>query len=194
MKYLVLIVTVLCLAAACATPPPISVDKALSAGNDERMLWRRAQEEQKVIDNSGWLYRNQELEAYLNKVAARLKAFTDSPDISFNIKIINDPNLNAFAFPNGVIYVHTGVLARMDNEAQLAALLAHEMSHCTLRHSLRVLKSLEDQPGYMAAVQQSVEKIAMAQDLGHSDFFDRLLYGNLSKKSLWPRTWPASWA
>jgi predicted Zn-dependent protease len=165
MKYLVLIVTVLCLAAACANPPPISVDKALSAGNDERMLWRRAQEEQKVIDNSGWLYRNQELEAYLNKVAARLKAFTDSPDISFNIKIINDPNLNAFAFPNGVIYVHTGVLARMDNEAQLAALLAHEMSHCTLRHSLRVLKSLEDQPGYMAAVQQSVEKIAMAQDL-----------------------------
>ena len=165
MKHLVLILTVLCLAAACATPPPISVDEALSAGNDERMLWRRAQEEQKVIDNSGWLYRNPELEAYLNKVAAKLKAFTDSPDISFNIKVINDPNLNAFAFPNGVIYVHTGVLARMDNEAQLAALLAHEMSHCTLRHSLRVLKSLEDQPRYMAAVQQSVEKIAMAQDL-----------------------------
>ena len=165
MKYLALILTVLCLAAACATPPPISVDEALSAGNDERMLWRRAQEEQKVIDNSGWLYRNPELEAYLNKVAARLKAFTDSPDISFNIRIINDPNLNAFAFPNGVIYVHTGVLARMDNEAQLAALLAHEMSHCTRRHSLRVLKSLEDQPRYMAAVQQSVEKIAMAQDL-----------------------------
>ena len=111
MKYLALILTVLCLAAACATPPPISVDQALSAGNDERMLWRRAQEEQKVIDNSGWLYRNPELEAYLNKVAARLKAFTDSPDISFNIKIINDPNLNAFAFPNGVIYVHTGVKA-----------------------------------------------------------------------------------
>jgi len=165
MKYLALILTVLCLAAACATPRPISVDEALSAGNDESLLWRRAQEEEKVIDNSGWLYRNPELEAYLNKVAAKLKAFTDSPDISFNIKIINDPNLNAFAFPNGVIYVHTGVLARMDNEAQLAALLAHEMSHCTRRHSLRVLKSLKDQPRYMYAVQQSVEKIAMAQDL-----------------------------
>jgi predicted Zn-dependent protease len=98
-------------------------------------------------------------------VAAKLKEFTDSPDISFDIKIINDPNLNAFAFPNGVIYVHTGVLARMENEAQLAALLAHEMTHCTHRHSLRILKSLKDRPGYMAAVQQSLEKIAMVQDL-----------------------------
>jgi len=165
MKYLAFILTVWCLAAACATPPPISADEALSAGNDEKMLWCRAKEEQKVIDNSGWLYRNPELEAYLNTVAAKLKAHTDSPDISFDIKIINDPNLNAFAFPNGVIYVHTGVLARMDNEAQLAALLAHEMSHCTLRHSLRVLKSLKGQPGYMSAVQQSVGKIAIAQDL-----------------------------
>ena len=165
MKTIAFILTVWCLAAACATPPPISVDEALTAGNDEKMLWRRAQEEQKVIDNSGWLYRNAELETYLNEVAAKLQAFTDSPDISFKIKIINDPNLNAFAFPNGVIYVHTGVLARMENEAQLAALLAHEMTHCTHRHSLRVLKTLKDRPRYMAAVQQSVEKIAMAQDL-----------------------------
>jgi predicted Zn-dependent protease len=165
MKYIVCILTVWCLVAACATPAPISVDDALTAGNNEKMLWRRAQEEQKVIDNSGWLYQDTELEAYLNGVAAKLQAFTDSPDIFFEIKIINDPNLNAFAFPNGVIYVHTGVLARMDNEAQLAALLAHEMTHCTHRHSLRVLRTLKDRPRYMAAVQQSVEKIAMAQDL-----------------------------
>ena len=165
MKYLAFILTVCCLAAACATPPPISVDEALTAGNDEKMLWRRAQEEQHVINNSGWLYRDPKLETYLNEVAAKLKAFTDSPDILFDIKIINDPNLNAFAFPNGVIYVHTGVLARMENEAQLAALLAHEMTHCTHRHSLRILKSLKDRPGYMATVQQSLEKIAMVQDL-----------------------------
>ncbi len=165
MKYIAFILTVWCLAAACASPPPIPVDEALVAGNDEKMLWRRAREEQKVIDNSGWLYRNAELETYLNEVAARLQAYTDSPDITFQIKIINDPNLNAFAFPNGAIYVHTGVLALMENEAQLAALLAHEMTHCTHRHSLRVLKTLKDRSRYMAAVQQSVEKIALAQDL-----------------------------
>ena len=165
MKYLAFILTVCCLVAGCATPPPISVDEALTARKDEKMLWRRAKEEQQVINSSGWLYRDPTLEIYLNKVAAKLKAFTDPPDISFDIKIINDPNLNAFAFPNGVIYVHTGVLARLENEAQLAALLAHEMTHCTHRHSLRVLQSIKDRPGYMAAVQNSIEKVAMVQEL-----------------------------
>jgi len=165
MKNVAFIMTVCFLVAACATPPPITVDEALTAGKEEKLLWRLALEEQQVINSNGWLYRNAELETYLNEVAAKLKTFTDSPDISFDIKIINDPHLNAFAFPNGVIYVHTGVLARMENEAQLAALLAHEMTHCTHRHSLRVLKSIKDRPGYMAAVQKSIEKVAMAREL-----------------------------
>ena len=165
MRYVAFIMTVCFLVAACATPPPITVDEALTTGKEEKLLWRRALEEQQVINSSGWLYRNAELETYLNEVAAKLKAFTDSPDISYDIKIINDPNLNAFAFPNGVIYVHTGVLARMENEAQLAALLAHEMTHCTHRHSLRVLKSIKARPGYMAAVQKSIGKVAMVQEL-----------------------------
>ena len=165
MKNVAFIMTVCFLVAACATPPPITVDEALTAGKEEKLLWRLALEEQQVINSSGWLYRNAELETYLNEVAAKLKTVADSPDISFDIKIINDPHLNAFAFPNGVIYVHTGVLARMENEAQLAALLAHEMTHCTHRHSLRVLKSIKDRPGYMAAVQKSIEKVAMAREL-----------------------------
>ena len=165
MKNVAFIITVCFMVAVCAAPPPITVDEALTAGKEETLLWRLALEEQQVINSSGWLYRNAELETYLNAVAAKLKTVADSPDISFDIKIINDPHLNAFAFPNGVIYVHTGVLARMENEAQLAALLAHEMTHCTHRHSLRVLKSIKDRPGYMAAVQKSIEKVAMAQEL-----------------------------
>ncbi|MBW2481183.1 MAG: M48 family metalloprotease [Deltaproteobacteria bacterium] len=165
MKYLLFILTVGCLTAACATHQPVSIDQALMAGDDEQILWRQAQAEQRVLDGSGWLYRDAELETYLNTVAARLGASADSPDIIFNIKVINDPNLNAFAFPNGVIYVHTGVLARMENEAQLAALLAHEMAHCICRHSLRVLKSMNSRPRYMAAVQQAVGRIGMAREL-----------------------------
>ena len=165
MKYLLLMLAVGCLAAACATPPPISVSEALTNAEDEKMLWRRARQEQQVLNNSGLLYRDPELENYLNKVARKLQGFTDSAGISFDIKVVNDPNLNAFAFPNGVIYIHTGVLARLDNEAQLAALLAHEMTHCTHRHSLRVVKSIANRPGVMAAVSQPLRKIAMVRDL-----------------------------
>ncbi len=165
MKFLFIILTAGCLAAACATHQPVSIDQARMAGDAEQILWRQAKEEQSVLDGSGWLYQDAELEAYLNGVAARIAASADSPDIIFNIKIINDPNLNAFAYPNGVIYVHTGVLARMENEAQLAALLSHEMAHCICRHSLRVLKSMNTRPRYMATVQHAVEAIGVTRDL-----------------------------
>jgi predicted Zn-dependent protease len=165
MKYLVIIVAVCCLAAGCATPAPVSVNEALLAGEDEIMLWQRAREEQAVIDNSGWLYRDAKIESYLNEVAAKLNAHSIAPQIRFKIKIINDPSLNAFAFPNGVIYVHTGLLARMENEAQLAALLAHEMTHCTHRHTLRVLVSRKNSSGLMTAANRPPEPVTMFREL-----------------------------
>ncbi len=165
MKYFALIIAVFCLACGCATPPPIPVSEEIMANEDEQELWRRAREEQEKINNSGLIFQDAQIENYLNEVARKLQAHTDRPEIAYQIKVINDPYLNAFAFPNGVIYVHTGILARMDNEAQLAALLAHEIIHCTRRHSLRVLRSIQDRPAYIAAVRQSLAKIAMIQEL-----------------------------
>jgi predicted Zn-dependent protease len=144
MKYLASIIAICCLVAGCATLRPIPVTQTHTASEEEQMLWRRAQEEQDAINGSGVLYQDAEIENYLNQIAKKLHTNSISPDISFQIKVVKDPNLNAFAFPNGVIYIHTGILARMDNEAQLAALLAHEMVHCTHRHSIRVLRSIKD--------------------------------------------------
>ena len=144
MKNIALIIAVFCLVAGCATSRPIPVCQTLTASEEEQMLWRRAQEEQDAIDGSGLLYQDAEIENYLNQVAEKLQTNSISADISFQIKVIKDPKLNAFALPNGVIYIHTGVLARMENEAQLAALLAHEMTHCTHRHSLKTLRNIKD--------------------------------------------------
>ena len=144
MKYLASIMVVWCLVAGCATPRPIPVTRTHTANEEEQMLWRQAQEEQNAIKAGGVLYQDVDIENYLNRIAAKLNANSISPDFSFQIKVVKDPSLNAFAFPNGVIYIHSGILARMDNEAQLAALLAHEMVHCTHRHSLRVLRSIKD--------------------------------------------------
>jgi predicted Zn-dependent protease len=145
MKYLALIMVVWSLVAGCAPlPRPIPVTRPLTANEEEQMIWRRAQEEMAAINHSGVLYQDLEIEKYLNRIAAKLHANSTSPDFSFQIKVIKDPSLNAFTFPNGVVYIHTGILARMDNEAQLAALLAHEIVHCTRRHSLRMLRSFKD--------------------------------------------------
>ena len=157
MKYLASIIAVCCLVAGCATSRPIPVTQTLTAREEEQMLWRRVQEEQDTINGSGVLYQDADIENYLNQIAKKLHTNSISPDISFQIKVVKDPNLNAFAFPNGVIYIHTGILARMDNEAQLAALLAHEMVHCTHRHSLRALRSIK---GRTQAKTATVRKLA----------------------------------
>src|SRR6202023_3035874 len=81
-----------------------------------------------------------DLEAYLNDVPQRLGPSEAFAAIPFRIRVVRNPYLNAFTLPNGRIYVHTGMLARMDNEAQLATLLAHEMTHATHRHAIRGLR------------------------------------------------------
>lgn len=56
--------------------------------------------------------------------------------IDYEFFVVRDPSPNAFAFPNGQIYIHTGMLARMDDESQLAALLAHEINHAAGHHTI----------------------------------------------------------
>ena len=165
MKPFKLVIIFCCLAIGCATSKPLPITEEFLANKDEQILWHQAEKEQIKIDDSGLLYRDAELEIYLNKIAKKLIAKSISPDLSIKIKIVNDPNLNAFAFPNGVIYIHTGILAQMDNEAQLAVLLAHEITHSTHRHSLRVIRSIKDRPAFIAAAQHTLEKIALIQEV-----------------------------
>jgi len=56
--------------------------------------------------------------------------------ISYDFFVIRDPSPNAFAMPNGNIYVHTGMLARLQDSSQLAGLLAHEINHVAGHHSI----------------------------------------------------------
>ena len=57
--------------------------------------------------------------------------------IKYQFHILRDPVPNAFALPNGHIYIHSGMLAFLDNEAQLATLLAHEINHAAGHHGIR---------------------------------------------------------
>ena len=164
MKYLALVIAMCCLVAGCATSQPVTVADALTARDEEQRLWHQAREEQARIDSRGILYEDAELENYLNRIALKLRVDPAAADVSFKIKVVKDPNLNAIAFPDGAIYINIGILARMDNEAQLAALLAHEMVHCTHRHSLRALKSIKGRPSSDDTRQASAQ-VRMGREL-----------------------------
>jgi predicted Zn-dependent protease len=145
MKYILMTAVALAAAAVLSGNVAASPPDVRPIDGDEQRLWLRAEEEQKVINESGFVYKDADLEAYLNEVAGKLQSPDAPAGRPFRILVLRDPQLNAFAYPNGVIYLHSGLLARMDNEAQLATLLGHEMAHCTNQHALKAFRKLKNE-------------------------------------------------
>jgi predicted Zn-dependent protease len=146
-------VFLLCFAlAGCATTslPPVTQDFRFE--EDEKRLWLRSEEEQKVINRSGVIYRDRELEVYLNEITKKLQPPEVFTHIPFKVIVIKNHLLNAFIYPNGVLYIHTGILTKMDNEAQLSTLLAHEMTHATHRHLVRLFRDIKNKTAFLSTV------------------------------------------
>jgi beta-barrel assembly-enhancing protease len=133
--------SVLFLVVACATthlPPIGSSQQPLQLASDEREIWEKAEAEEQKLNKKGRLYQDPLLEEYLNNVARRLTPpEVEEAGIPIRVRILQDPSLNAFAYPNGALYIHTGLLARVENEAQLATILGHEMTHVVNRDAVR---------------------------------------------------------
>ena len=137
------------LGASCVSTrlPPVSATGAsFEPTADELELWQESRVEEESLRNAVALYDDPLLEDYLDGVAARLTppAMAANRHIHYRVSVIEDPTLNAFAYPHGPLYVHTGLLARLENEDQLAAVLGHEMSHVEDRHMLRYRRSMQN--------------------------------------------------
>ena len=118
--------------------------------DDERRMWARAREEQAVLERSGFLLRDAATEKYLRTVLARLHAQPLAEDAQLRVQVLVDPSLIAFALPDGTIFFHTGLLAAIGNEAQLAAVLGHELTHATHRHQLKAFRDLKNKTAFAA--------------------------------------------
>ncbi|MCG6533913.1 MAG: M48 family metalloprotease [Syntrophales bacterium LBB04] len=155
MRIHLLAIALFCSLAACATSalPPVSINQPLMLEEDEKRVWLRSQEEEKVLLKSGFVYQDIELERYVNRVARKLRPEQIFSQIPFKVVVLSECHLNAFALPTGTLFIHTGILARMENEAQLAMLLAHEMTHSTHRHAASRLRDLKNKAAFAATIQ-----------------------------------------
>jgi predicted Zn-dependent protease len=77
------------------------------------------------------------LQAYVRGVGLKIAATTERPNLPWSFDVIDDAAVNAFALPGGFIFVTRGILSHMNNEAELATVLGHEIGHVTARHSVR---------------------------------------------------------
>jgi predicted Zn-dependent protease len=161
---------VLLLMVGCATaniPPIGSSHHPFQLAADEREIWEQSEAEQQKLNRRGRLYQDPLLEEYVNEIARRMTptALTEQ-GVPIRVKILRDPSLNAFAYPNGVVYVHTGLLARVENEAQLASVLGHEITHVINRDAVRQHRSTRNKviAANVAAIAASIGISAVAGD------------------------------
>ncbi len=77
---------------------------------------------------------------YVNQVGQWLALQTERPDLPWRFGVLDDPNINAFATPGGNIFITLGLLQRMNSEAELAGVLAHEIAHVLQKHHLLAIK------------------------------------------------------
>lgn len=86
------------------------------------------------VEKQAALVNNSELTGYIKRIASKLTAQEEAGKYPYNFKVVYDKSINAFALPGGPAFVHTGLIQSADNEAQIAGVLAHEISHVALRH------------------------------------------------------------
>ncbi|MEA3195063.1 MAG: hypothetical protein QOD26_3396 [Betaproteobacteria bacterium] len=86
------------------------------------------------------LAKDENLQRYVNRVGRWLALQTERPDLPWQFGVLEAPQLNAFAVPGGTIFVTRGLVERMKSEAELAGVLAHEISHVLRKHHLKAIQ------------------------------------------------------
>ena len=81
------------------------------------------------------------LQSYLEQLSYDLVAHSDLEDTRLTLVVVNNPTINAFAVPGGVIGIHTGIFNYADNEDQLSSIIAHEIAHLSQRHFARSMEA-----------------------------------------------------
>jgi len=123
------------LAGACAVNP-VSGDRNFVLISEDQEIEIGRTNHPQIIKQFG-RYDNEELQRYVQDIGARLAAKSHRPELIYRFTVLDSTLVNAFAMPGGYIYITRGLLAYLNSEAELAAVLGHEIGHVTARHSVR---------------------------------------------------------
>ena len=128
------------LAITCAVNP-VTGKRELSLISESQEI-SLGEETDKEIRIQYGIYNDPSLEKYVRRVGEELVPHTHRPHLTYHFLVLDTPVVNAFAVPGGYVYVTRGILAMMNSEAELAAVLSHELGHINARHSVRRMSKL----------------------------------------------------
>ncbi len=101
-----------------------------------------------VVNKFGGVHPDQALQKYIATVGRAVADVSDRPDIEYYFAVLNSQHPNAFATPGGYVFISIGLLRMVENESQLAGVLAHEISHITHRHALQTIEKSKKLAGF----------------------------------------------
>ena len=117
-----------------ATPPPVREE--FKFGDVDLEVLEQSNLLDTKLERDGLVLRDEEANAYVRRIGKSLiPRGLELERVSWNIRVLRDPQPNAFALPNGSVYITTGLIFLVDNESQLAAIIAHELTHVMRRHT-----------------------------------------------------------
>lgn len=131
---IVLLLIAVALSDCAQNPVSGKSDLVLISETEEVAIGRR--EDPKVREQYG-VYNDPALQRYVNQIGQRLAKASHRPGIEYHFLVVDSPEVNAFALPGGYIYVTRGLIGYLGSEAELAAVLGHELGHVTARHSVQ---------------------------------------------------------
>jgi predicted Zn-dependent protease len=136
-------------AGGCTTNPATGRSQ-LDLISTEEEIALGAQAAPEMVKEYGGEVQSEPLKSYVRGVGARIAALTeaDYPDLPWEFFVLDSDVINAFAIPGGKVFVSRGLLSYMQNEAQLAAVLGHEIGHVVAQHvDERLSRSMAAQLG-----------------------------------------------
>jgi predicted Zn-dependent protease len=125
----------LTLVQGCATNPVTGEQDFVLMSESEEISLGAKYHDQMLQEMS--VYPDPELAAYVDQIGQRVARVSHRPELNYRFTVIDSPTVNAFALPGGYVYITRGMLAYLNSEAELAAVLGHEIGHVTARHSVR---------------------------------------------------------
>lgn len=135
------------LAAACLSGPSCATNPA--TGGKQLALVSEGQEKQmgqqadREVAATIGLYDDADLQAYVRRIGEDMAARSERPSLPWTFRLVDDPAVNAFALPGGYVYVTRGLMSYLTSEAELAAVMGHEIGHITARHTVSMLSKAQ---------------------------------------------------
>jgi predicted Zn-dependent protease len=120
---------------ACAVNPVTGRSELSLISEAEEIRLGRQEATESLTEHSELMH--PEAQAMVRRIGTRMAARSERPGLPWEFHVIDDPVVNAFAAPGGFVFVTRGLLTHLTSEAELAAVLGHEVAHVTARHSAR---------------------------------------------------------